>query len=327
MRRRPSSSAKFLLAGLLACASAHWAGAQSTIGEEGGIQFLLPIGARSVGMGQAVAAMATGTDALWWTPALVARGPREVAFHFTKILTLESDAAGAVVIPVQRVGAFALSVRYLNEGEQEATDRVTGEVTGKFSTITAVVGATFATTFSSRFAAGLTYKLVRLDFPCTGVCDRPPHTPQTIALDLGAQYIVTRDSLITFGVAFRNAGPKLQVNDSPQADPLPVRADVGVAYAPTFAQLPKEARVRLAADLVARTSGGYAPGYRLGAELSWMERYQARGGYVVEGPIGSGATFGLGLSSGKLQIDLARMLVSSGAEGASPSYLSLRYLF
>lgn len=327
MRRHHSSAVRILFAGLLAVASAAVAGAQSTIGEEGAIQFLLPIGARSLGMGQAVAATATGTDALWWNPALVARGPREAAFHFSKILTIETDAGGAVVIPVQRVGAFALSLRYLNEGEQEATDRVTGEVTGVFSTTTAVIGATFATTFSRRFAAGLTYKLLRLDFHCTGVCDRPAHAPQTIALDLGAQYIAASDSLVTFGLAFRNAGPRLQVNDSPQADPLPVRADFGVAYAPKFAQLPKEARVRVAADVVARVSGGYAPGYRFGAELSWIERYQARGGYVVEGPTGSGATFGLGLSSGKLQIDLARMLISSGSEGGSPSYLSLRYLF
>jgi len=330
MRRRLSSSPKFLIAGLLAAgllafADIRVARAQSTFGE-GAVEFLLPTGARSLGMGQAVAAIATGSDALWWNPALIARGPREVAFHFTKIVTLETDAGGAIVIPVQRVGAFALSVRYLNPGQQEASDDPTAP-TGAFSTTTTMLGASFATTFSNRLAAGITYKLLRLDFHCTGNCRKPSQAPQTIALDLGTQYIATTDSLVTFGFALRNAGPKLQVNDSPQADPLPVRADLGVAYAPKLVQLPKEARVRVAADLVARVSGGYSPGYRFGAEFSWMARYHARAGYVIDGPTGSGSTFGLGLSSGKLQIDLARMLVTSGSQAGSPAYLSLRYLF
>jgi hypothetical protein len=74
-------------------------------------------------------------------------------------------------------------------------------------------------------------------------------------------------------------------------------------------------------------SGGYTPGFRAGAELAWLERYQARVGYIANGPFGSGATFGLGFSTGKLQIDLARVLSNTVSGADSPSYLSLRYLF
>jgi hypothetical protein len=42
--------------------------------------------------------------------------------------------------------------------------------------------------------------------------------------------------------------------------------------APKLDQLPKGARIRAGADLVTRVSGGYAPGFRMGAELSWLER-------------------------------------------------------
>ena len=325
MRRRHSSARSITIAFLLVLGASRTVAAQSSLGE-GALDFLLPIGARSLGMGQAVAASATGSEALWWNPALVARGPREAALHVAKIITLETDASAAVVVPVSRVGAFALSLRYINTGPQEAT-LDPNSPTGTFEMTTTMIGATFATTFSSRFAAGLTYKLLRLDFPCTGACRKPSQVPQTIALDLGMQYIVRSDSVLTFGAALRNAGPKLQINDSPQADPLPVRGDLGILYAPHLTQLPKEARVRAAADVVARVSGGYSPGYRLGAELSWIDRYQARAGYVFNGPTGSGATFGLGLSTGKLQIDLARMLLESSAEAGSPSYVSLRYLF
>jgi hypothetical protein len=173
----------------------------------------------------------------------------------------------------------------------------------------------------------LTYKLLRFSFDCTGVCLQAEIKPQTIAVDLGAQYLVAKDSSLAFGFALSNAGPTLQVHDASQADVLPVRADFGVSVAPKLDQLPKEARVRAAADLVTRVSGGYAPGFRVGGELAWLEQYQARAGFVINGPFGSGATFGLGFSTGKLQIDFARLLVNTLSASESPTYLSLRYRF
>jgi hypothetical protein len=277
-------------------------------------------------MGQAVVASATGSEALWWNPALVARSSREVGLHVAKILTIDTDASGALLIPVQRVGTFALGIRYLNEGTQPALDS-TGQQVGTFTTTVSIIGATFASPITSRLALGVTYKLLRFAFNSTGAFQQPGNKPQTVALDLGAQYLVTKDSSLTLGGAITNAGPKLQIHDASQADPLPVRAAVGVAIAPHLGQLPKEARVRVAADLVTRVSGGYTPGFRVGTELAWLERYQARGGYVVNGPTGSGATFGLGFSTGKLQIDLARLLLSNISASDSPTYLSLRYLF
>jgi hypothetical protein len=286
--------------------------AQSVSGE-GALEFLIPTGARSSGMGQAVVASAIGSEALWWNPALIARAPREVALHATKILTIDTDASGAVLIPVQRVGTFALGIRYLNEGTLPAVD--------------SSQQATFASPVTDRLALGMTYKLLRFSFNCTGVCQQADNKPQTIALDLGAQYLVSKDSSLALGFALSNAGPKLQVHDVSQADVLPVRADFGVSVAPKLDQLPKGARIRAAADLVTRVSGGYAPGFRMGAELSWLEQYQARGGYVINGPFGSGATFGLGVSTGKLQIDFARLLANNLSASDSPTYLSLRYRF
>ncbi|MCA1595710.1 MAG: hypothetical protein LC772_04710, partial [Chloroflexi bacterium] len=54
-------------------------------GQEG-IFLLLPVGARSVGMGEAVVAQRGGSDLLWWNPAAIAAddsgpGNHEVALH------------------------------------------------------------------------------------------------------------------------------------------------------------------------------------------------------------------------------------------------------
>jgi hypothetical protein len=306
------------------------AGAQSSDTKvEGALDFLLPTGARSLAMGQAAAASAVGSDALWWNPALIAHGPRELALHMAKNSSplAETDAGGAFVLPVSRLGAVALSIRYVNYGQQNASSDNTGKV-GTFSTTSTIFAATFAPTLTSRLSGGLTYKLLRIGFACTGQCEKPANAPQTPAVDVGFQYLATRDSSVSIGASIRNLGPKLQINDAPQADPLPGRADIGVAYRPRFPQLPREAQIQIAGDVVSYLTGGGSPGLRLGGEFAWMGRYQARAGYVHSGATGSGPTFGFGISTGKLQIDLAQFISDlSSQSGATPTFLSLRYIF
>ena len=304
--------------------------AQSGSGTQGGLDFLLPIGARSVGMGQAAVALATGSDALWWNPALVARGPREIGLHITQTLSTQTgtDAAAAVIYPVPRVGTVAISVRYLNYGEQPAVDSASGLQTGTFAQTSMIAAATFAAPFGSRLAVGITGKVLRIGYPCTGACTTTSSNPETGALDIGAQYVLTKDSLFTIGAAVRSLGFKLQINDAPQADALPTRADFGLGFAPRFAAIPSTVRVRGEADLIMAAVGGGSPGLAVGGEAAYLERYLARAGYVVNGPMGSGFTVGLGLSTGKLRVDFARMASSIQQQaGVTPTYLSLRYLF
>jgi hypothetical protein len=321
-----------LLVSLLVAGLHRFALAQSGNGAQGGLDFLLPIGARTVGMGQAGTAIAIGSDALWWNPALIARGPREASMQITQTLATQTgaDAGVALIYAVPRVGAVGVSLRYLNYGEQDATDS-TQQLTGKFAQTGTIIAATFAAPFGDRLALGLTAKLLSIGFPCTGDCTSAiglTNSPQTGALDLGAQYMVTDDSVVTLGAAVRNVGFKLQVNDTPQADALPGRLYLGAAVAPKWAQIPKDVRVRAAADLVWRLSDGGTPGLNLGGELSFKERYQLRGGYVANGATGSGLTFGFGVSTGKLQIDFSRMLNNvSQQSGVTPTYVALRYLY
>ena len=318
------------MAALRLVAVARTGVAQTASATQGALEFLFPIGARSVGMGQAAVALATGSDALWWNPALVARGPREVGLHITQTLATQTgtDAAAAVIYPVPRVGTVAVSLRYLNLGEQPAVDSVTNQQTGTFAQTSMIAAATFAAPFGSRLGFGVTAKLLRIGYPCTGACSTTSSSPETGALDVGTQYLLRKDSLLTLGAAIRSIGFKLQINDAPQADALPTRADVGLGIAPRFSSMPTDVRVRAEADMIVAVVGGGSPGLGIGAEASYQDKYQARAGYVVNGPMGSGFTVGLGLSTGKLRIDFARM--ASGIQqqsGVTPTYLTLRYLF
>ena len=184
---------------------------------------------------------------------------------------------------------------YLNEGEQPAVNDQQ-QVVGSFVPLALIVGGTFAAQFGDKLEAGLTLKFLQLVSRCTGSCDLPPSPPRTAAIDIGVRYFLTKDSLIAIGASGLNLGLPLQVNDSPQADPLPRRALIGVAVSPKFPQLPKDAHIHAEVDMIKAISIG-GPGFLFGGELGWMDQYSARAGYQLNGPIGSGPTFGVGFAT------------------------------
>jgi len=255
-----------------------------------------------------------------------------VALNVTQTFATQgggSDAAGAIVFAARDVGAFGLTFRYVNTGQQDASPGDDGSLpTGTFMQTSMIFGATFAAPFGNHFSVGFTGKVLRIAFPCTGTCNTTTERPQTGALDLGVHYTFNKDSVFTAGAVVRNVGPKLQIQDAPQADALPGRFEFGVATMPRFKDLSPDVRLRAALDVVARLSDNQDLGYRLGGEVSYQNRYQARAGYVMNGPTGSGFSFGAGIATGRLQIDLARFLSESVAPGvAPPTFLTLRYLF
>jgi hypothetical protein len=237
-----------------------------------------------------------------------------------------SDVTLAAIYPVPKVATFALSLRYISSGEQDVTD-FSGNQIGALVPRTATAAASFAAPFGDRLAVGVSFKLLAVNFDCTGQCNTPSSTPLTGAIDFGGQYIFTKDSLVSLGLAVRNLGLPLQVNDAPQSDELPSRVDLGVAVSPRFANAPG-ARLIVAGDFVSRLSFKGGSGFRFGSELSWLNQYFGRAGYVVTGPNGSGPTFGLGIAHGRWRVDFAQFLSDFGAEnGSKPTYLSLRYVF
>jgi hypothetical protein len=315
---------RLIIAGFLAVGVSRRARAQSPLSTENP-DLLLPAGARIMGMGQAAVATAAGSEALFWNPAGVARGSRELSFGFVSNVQIPvSDLSVGFVFPVPRVITFALSLRYFNDGQQQSADSL-GNERGNFYPWTTTVTATFAAPFGDRLNVGVNLKAIGFGFSCTGVCNLPSATPFTGAIDAGAQYAVRKDSLVLLGIAVRNFGRPLQYNDSPQADPLPKRIDAGLAF---LAKPVPEARLLVATDVVTRFNGEGGVGFRVGAEASWLNQYFIRGGYVVSGPNGSGPSVGVGIARGKWRADFAQFLSDVGGIGSTkPTYLTLRYVF
>ena len=311
---------------LVAFAAAAPLRAQGGVATGGALELLLPVGAQATGMGEAVVADFLGSESIWWNPAGMARATqREIAIHHTQTFALTGDALSAV-LPTGGIGTVALSADLYSYGTQDNTD-VTGAL-GTFTPRATILAATFAGHVGSRAELGINYKHYQRGINCSGGCSNlPTQSTATTAIDLGVQVRLSTDSSLYMGAALRNVGPRLQVNDAPQADPLPTRLDIGLTYAPRLASLPPEADVKFAVGVVnAIPASGI--GFRLGADLGWQHRVHVRAGYTHLGPGGSGPTFGVGASTGRLFLDIARQFSDNVANTSQPpTYLSLRVVF
>ena len=312
---------------------AHGLRAQNSLAEEGGLFLLLPVGARSVGLGQAVVADRPGSEAVWWNPAAIgASTKREAAIHHSQSVAGVGDAV-TIVVPSSLLGVLALSVNIFDYGEQQSNP-VSGEPVeaGTIIPRSFIYAATYSTSLGSYVTAGLTYKLIQFRIDCTGLCpDDISFSATTSALDFGAQFLISKSVPLVIGVAARNlVSLKLQVNDSPQSDALPRRLQLGVQYRVDIPErIAPQTALRLAVDLADEVEVG-DPAPRFGADISFRERFHVRAGYAFEASRSEagGPSIGLGLTAGNLVFDVGRILSGLSADaGKAPTYLSLRYLF
>jgi hypothetical protein len=280
-------------------------------------------------MGQAVVGDQPGSEAVWWNPAAIARADRrELAIHHSQTIVATGDAV-TVIVPSALLGVLALGANIVYYGRQEIRD--TSDVVGVLIPQNIVYAATYATPVAKRFSAGISYKIVQLRLDCSGGCAGiPTVSAASSALDAGAQANLTGLIPATIGIAVRNVGPRLQVNDKDQSDPLPTRIQAGISAAvPQVHRRAPELGLRVAADLLDNLDVR-EPSLRFGAALAYRERAFVRGGYLFDrgDGEGDGPSFGLGLATGSLVFDIARIVRGLSAEsGEPPTYVSLRYLF
>lgn len=330
MRRRRSSwiGRAVAMAAIVALGAPGPAAAQKPA-TEGALFLLLPIGARAVGEGQATVADEPGSEAVWWNPAAIARGDkRELAIHHSQTIIAKGDAV-TLVIPSALLGVVAIGANVVNYGRQEITDTVGSR--GILIPQNLVYVATYATPIAKRFAAGLSYKIVQLRLDCSGGCSGVPTvSASSSALDAGMQVRLIGLAPATIGVAIRNVGPRLQVNDKDQSDPLPTRVQAGVSVdVPNVDGLAREVKVRILADVLSDLHFS-APSPRFGLSIGYRDLAFFRTGYLFDrgDGEGDGPSLGFGVTSGTLVLDIGRVVRGLSADADKPpTYVSLRYLF
>lgn len=302
--------------------------ARAQTSSDGALFLLLPVGAQTVGMGQATVAARLGSESIWSNPAAIARQQkRELAIHHSETLTARGDVI-TLLVPKKNLGAFGLSLNLLDFGNQEITD-VGGTPIGLILPRNILLAGTFGTTLGKNLSLGASYKRLQYRVDCSGQCTNvSTFTANSSAFDFGTQYDVPGDSAITLGAAIRNVGTRLQVNDREQSDRLPTRVEIGLSYNLLFIRkYVSDVGVRLGGDLIA-TEHADDPSARLGVDVTYQKTVHLRGGYIANDTDGANAAVGFGLGTGRLLFDIARTFGGLSEEsGKTPTYVSLRFVF
>lgn len=312
------------------------AAAQGTAQAEGAVFLLAPIGARAVGQGQAVVAGTPGSEGLWWNPASLAWTTRTDLSLAGSLTFVATGLATDLVVPAGRAGVLAGAVYVLDFGEQQATDEF--GPTGRILPRSLVLAGSYSATFGKDVAAGLTYKFVQQRFDCDGSCgNAATGSVSTSAFDFGMQWFTGPERRLSLGLAVRNLGFDLQVNDSDQADPLPTRVYLGAQYRiGAFEHAVRDGTLSVSAELADRPQVGrmgdplayLGDHLRVGAEFAWQKWFFLRAGHVGGSGDEGANSIGLGVRRGGLVFDFARVLggLSSDA-GKPPTYITLSFGF
>jgi len=341
MRRKPSDGREGRRAGgrrlaLLVLLTASQPGrlpAQEQPLNAGALFLAFPVGAQAVGMGQTATAASGHGEVAFWNPAgLATLSDDEFALHTATLVAGKSSVLGAY-FPSRGIGVIGGAVYLVDYGDFDHTDQQ-GNTIGRIAPRNFEFLASYATSLTGSFVFGISYKLVEFRVDCSGDCrDVPAGTGATHALDVGGQFQLGPGGPLRLGVAVRNVGFRLQVQNQAQADPLPTRLAIGALYEVrlrpgTGRALDEAFDLKIAADVDSPWGQVGQSETRVGFDVGYQRLVRVRAGYAFVQDGLSGPSVGLGIESGSLGVDLARaFLAGSDLQVESPTFFSFRVSF
>src|SRR5207245_1761229 len=262
--------------------------AQEIATNAGALFLLFPVGAQAVAMGQTAAALEGRGEAAFWNPAgLATIDHAELAFN-TASLAAGATHALTAYFPPHGFGVLGGALYLVDYGDLERTDSANHTI-ARVAPRNIEFLASYATELAGSVTLGINYKLVEFVVDCSGDCTNFPNGHGvTHALDIGGQFAVGRAGALRVGVAVRNVGFKLQVNNRELADPLPARLVVGAAYRvllPGGSGLgggEDRLDLKVAADVDSPWGSYGDSGMRVGIDLVYQRLLRLRGGYAFD---------------------------------------------
>ena len=175
----------------------------SKVGIVGATFLKIPVGARPLGVGEAVTALSGDLFLLPYNPAAISDLSRPTAvFNHARWLLDVTYNYGAGAYPLG-LGVFAAQVGVMGYGELEETTLEEPEGTGQtFTAGSSFLGLSYGAKLTDRFSFGLTFKVVR-----EAIWDV---SGTALAFDIGAIYN-TGFRNIRIGFAMANYGTKIEL--------------------------------------------------------------------------------------------------------------------
>lgn len=295
--------------------------------EGGGATFLLlPVGARAAALGRAAIADGGSSEAAFWNPAGLATLPAsEATLHYASTFVSNNTALSAHFAG-GRLGVIGASAYLVDYGSQPVMT-APGTQTGRIRLSNVELLASYATEVAPGLGLGVNYKLVQFRQDCSGDCGTARAVVGTThGVDAGLQYAVGANDDLRIGIAVRHAGFKLQLENRDQADPLPTRVQVGIAYRVSLPRpegIEEALDARILIDLQDEWGEYDSPNTLVGIELGVAEIVRLRSGYAFVDSESSGPSIGVGLRFGRFALDFARIFYDASSFD-EPVHLSLR---
>lgn len=289
------------------------------------VTLVLPVGARALGLGNAMVARPVA-DALFVNPSAAALLPKSELRVHSERTDLANTTTMSLLFGLGSVGVAGLSYRLVDYGEQELTD--IDVVKGTLHPFEQLLGVSFATRAAGPVRAGVHYKLFQLRNDCSGACDTGDRFSATTHLvDLGVQLDAPWVNQLHLGAALLNVGPKMQVLNADQADPPPTRLRIGAAHEILQYFRPDTTMQLMASvDLNTGASKGIESGASVGLELVLDRSLFVRTGYATGTGNGTGGSVGVGLLYDRFDIGVAKSFASS-QDGGEPFQVTFAIRF
>src|SRR5437867_3528095 len=121
-----------VLAGLALISAPALAGSPERLGTSGAEELRMPVGVRSVALGEANAGSVAGVEALYYNPAGIAMGAAstEVLFSHARLIADMDLSYAALTQKMGDVGTLGLSVKALSIGDIPRTTETAPDGTG-----------------------------------------------------------------------------------------------------------------------------------------------------------------------------------------------------
>jgi hypothetical protein len=311
---RLKADALFLFVMLLALAPGVSA-QDDTDRAEGALFLLLPVGAQGVSLGRAMT-WVPGAEGAFWNPAGLAGVDRSQGVLFRGDHVAGTATALTTLFSKPNAGTIAASYFLLDAGEIDQTDSG-GNYTGTITIRNHLGIVSAATDLIENLSAGVSFKVIKFQLACRGICADEGTTATTYAIDAGVQGLPFER--LRVGAMVAHLGPSLQVLNAEQADPLPARIRVAAAYN-IVAEITDTEDLRgwVAVELEDRLRELGATSVYLGTELTagQVDALSLRAGYVWSDlDQEDGGRVGLGLRYERFDLSIAKSLAVSTLTG------------
>lgn len=284
---------------------------------------LIPLGARNIGMGGAIAGARGDVEGTLWNPASIAAiNEWAVFFHGSNDFGTSTNAAGGVFSwNATRVG---LSILALDLGTIEGRDEFNQPI-GNVEVDNTVAILTIARSISDFIDVGGSYKFIRIGGTCPGCAGAEPDATGH-AFDAAVIVRPPGTDRLHIGLVVSNIGPDIGFSSDGQKDALPARIRLGAEAELLRGNEIRPVDLRLRADVRQVLTEFDDLDVFAGAEVGYAHLAYVRAGYASGGEGRTGPSLGVGIRHRGFVLDLGRTFDDfSDFDTDSPFQVSVAY--